>query len=741
MAAAEQSVGTKLLIGTITGIKLDQSNTISAVQVQQQQQPGVLELPADAVVLAMGPWTGAAQAWLPTAPATSGQKYHSVVLRPQQPVSDACLFTSFRTTDGRLIEPEVYPRPDGTVYVCGEPQALPVPSEGPRAVDVDPQRCQMLQEVAALLASGLRDAAVEAQQSCYLPLSSDGVPVIGRLPGAKGAYVATGHSCWGILNGPATGQALAELIVQGTSSSVDITAFDPLRALAVMGIADASMPMAGASAGSLVVASIKSGLTIQQQLDSFWEAAHNCRQQGVIGRLRSVLKAQLQKDLPEDAAVRCSDGRCWLSVTQVLPRPANKLYGAFTSRQHLIKALLASCHLPRVSDGWIFTSYKGIHKRCFDGGFSNLCPVPPAPPPAPQPAPLKLQQQHDRLLSSHVKSARHSNKHAAVAAGEVVPSVSPPADTCSPSQAGASGAPLLRVNSTQGISTKLGPTGVDDGTRTTRACSQTRHLQRHLSWRRHHSSNNQSHGCASLSAAASSSGNGQTTAPTDLATRCLVAGAGSYVAAPGWFAVRVCVLPSKHAHEFPAMFRAPAPHELSIALDTFREWPHDLQATAQLALHPNTDDFLWGLFERGQADAVTWAQQQGFPAEVLQKGAALLGQSSATSQLGTATLDGLDTVQQHQLRLSVPPDLAAVKPIGQCHQHGPVSELQQQTAASSGCPKELHKPALQAQEQQHSELQALERPAAVVEAAVIGVQEAAAAVAGSARAVSRDGPV
>jgi len=62
-----------------------------------------------------------------------------------------------------------------------------------------------------------------------------------------------------------------------------------------MGIADARMPMAGASAGSLVVASIKSGLTIQQQLDSFWAAAENCRQQGVFGRLRSVLKAQLQK--------------------------------------------------------------------------------------------------------------------------------------------------------------------------------------------------------------------------------------------------------------------------------------------------------------------------------------------------------------------------------------------------------------------------------------------------------------
>jgi glycine/D-amino acid oxidase-like deaminating enzyme len=145
MTAAEQSVGSELLIGTVIGIKVDQSNRVSAVQVQQGEQLGAVELPADAVVLAMGPWTGSAQAWLPTVPATSGQKYHSIVLRPQQPASDACLFTSFKTADGRSIEPEVYPRPDGSVYVCGEPQALPVPSEGPAAVDVDPKRCQVLQ--------------------------------------------------------------------------------------------------------------------------------------------------------------------------------------------------------------------------------------------------------------------------------------------------------------------------------------------------------------------------------------------------------------------------------------------------------------------------------------------------------------------------------------------------------------------------------------------------------------------
>jgi hypothetical protein len=43
----------------------------------------------------------AATATAAAAAAAAGQKYHSVVLRPQQPVTDTAIFTSFRTADGR----------------------------------------------------------------------------------------------------------------------------------------------------------------------------------------------------------------------------------------------------------------------------------------------------------------------------------------------------------------------------------------------------------------------------------------------------------------------------------------------------------------------------------------------------------------------------------------------------------------------------------------------------------------
>jgi ABC-type uncharacterized transport system permease subunit len=56
-----------------------------------------------------------------------------------------------------------------------------------------------------------------------------GVPIIGRIPQVSGAYVASGHSCWGILNSPATGLAVAELLLDGKATCLDLAPFDPAR--------------------------------------------------------------------------------------------------------------------------------------------------------------------------------------------------------------------------------------------------------------------------------------------------------------------------------------------------------------------------------------------------------------------------------------------------------------------------------------------------------------------------------
>jgi glycine/D-amino acid oxidase-like deaminating enzyme len=52
---------------------------------------------------------------------------------------------------------------------------------------------------------------------------------IGAVPGVDGAYVATGHSVWGMLNAPATGEAMSELILDGAARHVDLAPFAPGR--------------------------------------------------------------------------------------------------------------------------------------------------------------------------------------------------------------------------------------------------------------------------------------------------------------------------------------------------------------------------------------------------------------------------------------------------------------------------------------------------------------------------------
>ena len=182
-------------------------------------------LAADAVVLALGPWTSHVAGRL--LPRIRGLKGYSVTLDAAG-VPPHALFVDYRTADGRSLEPEIFPRPDGSVYVCGmaDPQPLP---DSPEGVVVDDAACAVLARAAGRVSTTLAAAPITRRQACYRPVTDDGLPLIGRVPGVAGAYVATGHGPWGMLNAPGTGFALAELIVAGAATTIDLRAFDPRR--------------------------------------------------------------------------------------------------------------------------------------------------------------------------------------------------------------------------------------------------------------------------------------------------------------------------------------------------------------------------------------------------------------------------------------------------------------------------------------------------------------------------------
>jgi len=223
---AAHARGTTLRIGLVEGIAR-RDGAVGGVMLN-----GGETLEADAVVLAMGPWTGRAVGRLPL-PSVYGLKGYSVTLAVADVPAHA-LFVDYRPADGRAFEPEIFPRPDGEVYVCGMADPAPLP-DSPDGVEVSEVSCATLARAAGRVSSALAAARITRRQACYRPVTDDGLPLIGRVPGVAGAYVATGHGPWGILNAPATGLALAELITEGAASLVDLRPFDPARLPAARG--------------------------------------------------------------------------------------------------------------------------------------------------------------------------------------------------------------------------------------------------------------------------------------------------------------------------------------------------------------------------------------------------------------------------------------------------------------------------------------------------------------------------
>jgi D-amino-acid dehydrogenase len=62
----------------------------------------------------------------------------------------------------------------------------------------------------------------------HRPAPSDSIPVIGELPGTKGAFTGFGHHHIGLTGGPKTGRLLAQLIA-GRQPNVDLTPYSPAR--------------------------------------------------------------------------------------------------------------------------------------------------------------------------------------------------------------------------------------------------------------------------------------------------------------------------------------------------------------------------------------------------------------------------------------------------------------------------------------------------------------------------------
>lgn len=181
---------------------------------------GVIE--GDAVILALGPWAGLMGGLdLPPVHALLG---HSLIYDTGGTTPPMAFFVDHIAADGTRDTPEIVSRADGTVYISGLPGYTRLPAD-PLDVAPEPVTSRRLESMVRDIAPGLATLPLVARQACYRPVTSDGLPLIGPVPHAEGAFAATGHSVWGMLNAPATGELLASMVTGNSTPALDPAPF------------------------------------------------------------------------------------------------------------------------------------------------------------------------------------------------------------------------------------------------------------------------------------------------------------------------------------------------------------------------------------------------------------------------------------------------------------------------------------------------------------------------------------
>ena len=142
MIRAAAAQGAELLLGRVTAIAQHHGRATGVVVAGE-----IIE--ADAVVVAMGPWSILAALSVPL-PAIFGLKGHSLVFDTGDTVPGEALFVEYREPSGTVLSPEVFPRTDGTTYVCAISSETPLPID-PAQVAPDPGAIERLE---AMCASG-----------------------------------------------------------------------------------------------------------------------------------------------------------------------------------------------------------------------------------------------------------------------------------------------------------------------------------------------------------------------------------------------------------------------------------------------------------------------------------------------------------------------------------------------------------------------------------------------------------
>ena len=234
-----EASGADLVIGAARGLETEE-NKVTGVRVEKDEE-NVVTIPCDEVVVAAGAWSVLLEDWLTGFALPMEGVYSSSMVYEQGPESiktdPRALFCA---EDSNACHLEVYPRPDGSVYLCGIGGSDHVRGARLREggdlqdatkMEANPGRIAAAMQSFEKLAPDFILMPKPRTAACMRPCPPDALPVIGRLDAPdlpSNVVLATGHNCWGILWAPITGKIVADILL-GAPPDVDLTAFSPSR--------------------------------------------------------------------------------------------------------------------------------------------------------------------------------------------------------------------------------------------------------------------------------------------------------------------------------------------------------------------------------------------------------------------------------------------------------------------------------------------------------------------------------
>ena len=211
----------------LSGARL-QSGTASGLATSGGKATGILlddgmEISADAVVVAMGPWSNIASEWL-------GYRV------PVEPQKGQLLYMHLPDTDVGGIEQD---KPNAGMHNMDDGGVI-LPRRLSRTVlgatkesngyDREPSQnaWDFILPRVQRLTERITASSVTHHTACLRPMPADGKPYVGQAPGWDNIYIAAGHWSEGVHYAPLTGKIVSDLITSH-DADIDYSAIDAAR--------------------------------------------------------------------------------------------------------------------------------------------------------------------------------------------------------------------------------------------------------------------------------------------------------------------------------------------------------------------------------------------------------------------------------------------------------------------------------------------------------------------------------